>query len=64
MNLMSNKIAGMRSMVLCAITLWPFAALERELELERRKNRDVQTVSREKDKEYQKLKVSVSWENI
>ncbi|KAF8491415.1 hypothetical protein JB92DRAFT_2753000, partial [Gautieria morchelliformis] len=44
LNLMNNKVAG----------------LERELELERRKNRDVQAVSREKDKEYQKLKVSVS----
>jgi len=30
--------------------------LERDLELERRKNRDVQAASREKDKEYQKLK--------
>ncbi|KAI0248690.1 hypothetical protein BJV78DRAFT_1130966 [Lactifluus subvellereus] len=31
--------------------------LERELDLERRKNRDLQETSRERDKEYQKLKV-------
>ncbi|KAI0068893.1 hypothetical protein BV25DRAFT_61365 [Artomyces pyxidatus] len=32
--------------------------LERDLELERRKTRDLQDAAREKDKEYQKLKVS------
>lgn len=32
--------------------------LERDLELERRKTRDLQEASRERDKEYQKLKVS------
>ncbi|KAH9173412.1 hypothetical protein EDB89DRAFT_2113951 [Lactarius sanguifluus] len=31
--------------------------LERDLDLERRKNRDLQESSRERDKEYQKLKV-------
>jgi lipase chaperone LimK len=31
--------------------------LERDLELERRKIRDMQETSRERDKEYQKLKV-------
>ncbi|KAF8506019.1 hypothetical protein F5888DRAFT_1791958 [Russula emetica] len=31
--------------------------LERDLDLERRKNRDLQEMSRERDKEYQKLKV-------
>lgn len=31
--------------------------LERDLDLERRKNRDLQETSRERDKEYQKLKV-------
>jgi E3 ubiquitin-protein ligase CCNP1IP1 len=33
------------------------ADFERELDLERRKNRDLQETSRERDKEYQKLKV-------
>jgi len=40
LNLLNNKLAG----------------LEHELELERRKARDAQASSREKDKEYQKLK--------
>lgn len=31
-------------------------ALERDVELEKRKNRDLQDASRERDKEYQKLK--------
>ena len=31
--------------------------LERDLDLERRKTRDLQETSRERDKEYQKLKV-------
>ncbi|KAF8529006.1 hypothetical protein BU17DRAFT_73235 [Hysterangium stoloniferum] len=43
-NLLNNKLSG----------------LERELELERRKARDAQASSREKDKEYQKLKVCPS----
>lgn len=34
-----------------------FVGLEREVESERRKTRDAQTALREKDKEYQKLKV-------
>ncbi|KIJ56660.1 hypothetical protein M422DRAFT_57338 [Sphaerobolus stellatus SS14] len=34
-----------------------YEGLERELELERRKTRDAQAALREKDKEYQKLKV-------
>ena len=34
------------------------AELERDLELERRKVRELQEASRERDKEYQKLKVN------
>jgi len=34
--------------------------LERDLELERRKVREVQEAAREKDKEYQRLKVGVA----
>lgn len=33
------------------------AELERDLELERRKVRELQEIARERDKEYQKLKV-------
>ncbi|KAL1743576.1 hypothetical protein HDZ31DRAFT_83334 [Schizophyllum fasciatum] len=36
------------------------AQLQRELELERRKTRDLQEAQRERDKEYQKLKACVS----
>lgn len=36
------------------------SGLERELELERRKNREHHEQLREKDKEYAKLKVSIS----
>jgi hypothetical protein len=32
-------------------------ALERDVELEKRKNRDLQEASKERDREYQKLKV-------
>lgn len=46
------------------VLLQGLVGLERELELERRKNRDVQAVSREKDKEYQKLKVRASTTNL
>jgi hypothetical protein len=35
------------------------SGIERELELERRKHRELQELSRGKDKEYQKLKVGV-----
>ena len=35
--------------------------LERELELERRKNREHHEQLREKDKEYAKIKVSFAW---
>ena len=38
--------------------------LERDLELERRKVRDLQEASRERDKEYQKLKVCFGTETI
>jgi hypothetical protein len=34
-----------------------YTDLERDLDVERRKNRDLQETSRERDKEYQRLKV-------
>jgi hypothetical protein len=59
-NLLSSKLSGdlLRNSVEYSDKLNDLHAdFERELDLERRKNRDLQETSRERDKEYQKLKV-------
>jgi hypothetical protein len=58
-NLLSNKTAGVCSHLLTVAHLPMVSELERDLELERRKVRDLQDSSRERDKEYQKLKVGL-----
>lgn len=54
---MTNKAAGEHDSHLLSSRNSTVAELERDLELERRKVRDLQEGSRERDKEYQKLKV-------
>lgn len=60
LNLLNNKIQGTtygnRKLDLDASSQ-RIIALERDAELEKRKNRDLQEASRERDREYQKLKV-------
>lgn len=60
LGLLTNKLAGeiqhdgiFRSF----ISLYLCAGYERDLELERRKNRDLVEAAKDKDTEYQKLKV-------
>lgn len=40
------------------------AGLEKELEIERRKLREMQDAARDKDKEYQKLRVSLAQQSL
>ena len=60
--LLNNKRAGMsttRDMVRCVVLRACHTELERDLEVEKRKVRDLQEANREAEKEYQKLKVRV-----
>ena len=58
LGILGNKVSGMASyLILYLLSIHRFAELERDLELERRKVRELQEASRERDKEYQKLKV-------
>ena len=57
LNLLNNKIQGTTGGDLKPQASDSVVALERDVELEKRKNRDLQEASREQDKEYQKLKV-------
>ena len=57
MNLMNNKKTGKVRFLIFIADLMVDVELERDLELERRKVRELQETARERDKEYQKLKV-------
>ena len=58
MNLLNAKKTGKKDqLVIYFLSFTVDAELERDLELERRKVRELQEAARERDKEYQKLKV-------
>lgn len=56
-SLLNNKVASRAYFLLFGSPIISPAGVEKDLELERRKVRELQESSRERDKEYQKLKV-------